>query len=92
VTGVFFDAPEIAGKWIQIIRELVPQILRAGLLYDLHLDQTQGAEISAHNVGIAYLGIDGSRRIEMPEAQAGALGHLFARETHEHASGVKLRT
>jgi hypothetical protein len=24
VTGVFFDAPEIASKWIQIIRELVP--------------------------------------------------------------------
>jgi putative ABC transport system substrate-binding protein len=62
VTGVFFDAPEIAGKWIQIIRELVPQIARAGLLYDLHLDQTQlkAAEISAHNVGIATLrlGID----------------------------------
>jgi putative tryptophan/tyrosine transport system substrate-binding protein len=62
VTGVFFDAPEIASKWIQIIRELVPQIARAGLLYDLHLDQTQlkAGEISAHKVGIATLrlGID----------------------------------
>jgi putative ABC transport system substrate-binding protein len=62
VTGVFFDAPEIAGKWIQIIRELVPQISRVGLLYDLHLDQTQlkAGEKSAHEVGIATirLGID----------------------------------
>src|SRR3954449_11202456 len=62
VTGVFFDAPEIASKWIQIIRELVPQISRAGLLYDLHLDQTQlrAGEISAHKVGIATLrlGVD----------------------------------
>jgi len=62
VTGVFFDAPEIASKWIQIIRELVPQIGRAGLLYDLHLDQTQlkTGEISAQKVGIATLrlGID----------------------------------
>jgi putative ABC transport system substrate-binding protein len=62
VTGVFFDAPEIASKWIQIIREMVPQISRAGLLYDLHLDQTQlkAGEISAQKVGIAttLLGID----------------------------------
>jgi putative tryptophan/tyrosine transport system substrate-binding protein len=62
VTGVFFDAPEIASKWIQIIRELVPQIARAGLLFDLHLDQTQlkAGEISAHKVGITTLrlGID----------------------------------
>jgi putative tryptophan/tyrosine transport system substrate-binding protein len=62
VSGVFFDAPEIASKWIQIIREMVPQISRAGLLYDLHLDQTQlkAGEISAQKVGIAttLLGID----------------------------------
>jgi putative ABC transport system substrate-binding protein len=62
VTGVFFDAPEIASKWIQIMRELLPQISRAGLLYDMHLDQTQlrAGEISARNVGIATLrlGID----------------------------------
>jgi putative ABC transport system substrate-binding protein len=62
VTGVFFDAPEIASKWIQIIRELVPQMSRAGLLFDQNLDQTQlrAGEISAHGVGIATLrlGID----------------------------------
>jgi putative ABC transport system substrate-binding protein len=62
VTGVFFDAPEIASKWIQIIRELVPNISRAGLLYDQHLDQTQlkAGEFSAHKLGITTLrlGID----------------------------------
>src|SRR4051812_1546967 len=62
VSGVIFDAPEIASKWIQIIREMVPRISRAGLLYDLHLDQTQlkAGEISAQKVGIAttLLGID----------------------------------
>lgn len=54
VTGVFFDAPEIASKWIQIIRELVPRISHVGLLYDSHLDQTQvkAGEISAQKVGI----------------------------------------
>jgi putative ABC transport system substrate-binding protein len=62
VTGAFFDAPEIASKWLQIIRELVPQIGRAGLLYDAHLDQTQlkAGETSARKVGITTLrlGID----------------------------------
>jgi len=41
VSGIFFDAPEIAGKWIQIMREVLPQISRVALLYDSHLDQTQ---------------------------------------------------
>lgn len=62
VTGIFLDAPEIAGKWIQIIREVIPTTKRVALLYDEHLDQTQlkSAETSAHNVGIETLrcGID----------------------------------
>jgi putative ABC transport system substrate-binding protein len=62
VTGIFFDAPEIAGKWIQIIREILPQIKKVALLYDLHLDQTQlkSGETTARNAGIETLrfGID----------------------------------
>jgi putative ABC transport system substrate-binding protein len=62
VTGIFFDAPEIAGKWIQIIREVLPQIGRVALLYDSHLDQTQlkSAESTARKAGIETLrlGID----------------------------------
>jgi putative ABC transport system substrate-binding protein len=62
VTGVFLDAPEIAGKWIQIIREMVPGIKKVALLYDLHLDQTQlkSGESTAHHIGIETLrcGID----------------------------------
>jgi putative ABC transport system substrate-binding protein len=62
VTGIFLDAPEIAGKWIQIIREVVPGIKRVSLLYDLHLDQTQlkSGESTAHKIGIETVrfGID----------------------------------
>ena len=35
VTGIFLDAPEIAGKWIQIIGEMLPVIKKVGLLYEL---------------------------------------------------------
>lgn len=62
VTGIFFDAPEIAGKWIQIIREMVPQTRMVALLYDAHLDQTQlkSGEETARGIGIQTLrlGID----------------------------------
>jgi ABC-type uncharacterized transport system substrate-binding protein len=62
VTGIFFDAPEIAGKWIQIVREVLPQIGRVALLYDSHLDQTQvkAGESTAQKAGMETLrlGID----------------------------------
>jgi putative ABC transport system substrate-binding protein len=57
VTGIFLDAPEIAGKWIQIIREVLPQIHKVALLYDTHLDQTQlkSGEDTARKIGIETL-------------------------------------
>ena len=62
VTGIFLDAPEIAGKWIQMIREVLPQIHKVTLLYDTHLDQTQlkSGENTARKIGIETLrhGID----------------------------------
>jgi putative tryptophan/tyrosine transport system substrate-binding protein len=62
VTGIFLDAPGIAGKWIQILREVIPKTKLVALLYDTHLDQTQlrSAENSARNIGIETLrrGID----------------------------------
>ncbi len=62
VTGIFLDAPEIAGKWIQIMREIIPKFRKVALLYDSHLDQTQlrSGEDTARKVGIETLrfGID----------------------------------
>ena len=57
VTGIFLDAPEIAGKWIQMMREVLPQIHKVALLYDTHLDQTQlkSGENIARNIGIETL-------------------------------------
>src|SRR4030095_5838980 len=34
LTGIFFDAPEVAGKWIQLIRESVPARSRIAVLWD----------------------------------------------------------
>src|SRR5262245_11197586 len=55
LTGIFFDAPEIAGKWIQVLKEPLPHVGSVGLLYDAHLDLTQlgAGESAARGLGIA---------------------------------------
>ena len=34
VTGVFLDLPEIAGKWLELLRDAVPGLSRVGVLWD----------------------------------------------------------
>ncbi len=62
ITGIFLHAPEIAGKWVQIIREVLPHIQRVALLFDSHLDQTQvkSGEDVARKLGLETIrfGID----------------------------------
>jgi len=74
VTGIFLDAPEIAGKWLQIVREVLPRTRKVALLYDLHLDQTQlkSAENSARNGGIQTLRYGVNQPSELRGAFQGA--------------------
>ncbi len=61
VTGVFLDAPEFAGKWIQLLRAIVPGLKRVAVLWDpapgaAHLKAVQdaarllGVQIQTHEV------------------------------------------
>jgi putative ABC transport system substrate-binding protein len=34
VTGIFLDAPQFAGKWIELLQRTVPQLSRAAVLWD----------------------------------------------------------
>ncbi len=34
VTGVFLDAPEFAGKWFELLREMIPDLSRVAVLWD----------------------------------------------------------
>jgi putative ABC transport system substrate-binding protein len=54
VTGVFFDAPQIAGKWLQLLKDVLPSINLVGLLYDEHTDHAQmsAAEEAAPTLGV----------------------------------------
>jgi putative tryptophan/tyrosine transport system substrate-binding protein len=49
VTGIFFDAPEIAGKWVQIIKEMLPQVSKVALLYDLQSGPNAGQSRRKHD-------------------------------------------
>jgi putative ABC transport system substrate-binding protein len=51
VTGIFLDAPEVAGKWFQLPREVLPRIRRFGLLFDSNIDEAQvrAAEAAARD-------------------------------------------
>ncbi|MFN0314266.1 MAG: ABC transporter substrate-binding protein [Burkholderiales bacterium] len=48
ITGVFLDAPELAGKWVDMLRALVPRLKRIAVLWDpsagtVHLSAVQRA-------------------------------------------------
>lgn len=34
ITGLFLDFPELSGKWIQLLKEALPELTRAAVLYD----------------------------------------------------------
>lgn len=34
ITGLFLDFPDLSGKWIQLLKEVVPRLARAAILWD----------------------------------------------------------
>jgi putative ABC transport system substrate-binding protein len=54
VTGIFFDAPEVAGKWLQMLRDVVPTLGRVALLWDPSTGpaQIEAAESAARSLKI----------------------------------------
>jgi putative tryptophan/tyrosine transport system substrate-binding protein len=58
VTGIFFDAPEVAGKWLQFLFEIVPSLMRVALLYDEQIDtvQLKAGEDAARRIGLSTFG------------------------------------
>jgi putative tryptophan/tyrosine transport system substrate-binding protein len=47
VTGIWMDIPEIAGKQIQFIREVVPSLNRLGVVWDDQIARPQFTELQA---------------------------------------------
>lgn len=54
VTGVFLDAPDLAGKWLELLKTIVPGLLRVAVVWDpapgqVHLRAVEGA---ARSLGV----------------------------------------
>jgi len=47
VTGLFLDLPELAGKWLELLREVVPQLAIVGVLGTKRINETQLAAVQA---------------------------------------------
>ena len=54
VTGVFLDAPELAGKWLEILKALVPGLSRVAVLWDPSPGTVhrRGVELAAKSIGV----------------------------------------
>jgi putative ABC transport system substrate-binding protein len=54
VTGVFLDFPELSGKWIQLLRELVPKLSRIAAVWDpsTPANLLRGAETAARTLRV----------------------------------------
>ncbi len=53
VTGVFLDAPEFAGKWFELLREIIPDLSHVAVLWDpgpgtVHLQAVRGVASLFH--------------------------------------------
>ena len=77
LTGVFLDMPEFSGKWLELLREVVPGLTRVAVLWDpvtgpLHV---RGLESAARRVGVqlhvlevrSVEDFEGAFRAAMPE-------------------------
>src|SRR5215831_2140371 len=54
LTGVFLDVPEFSGKWLELLREVVPRLTRVAVLWDpatgpVHV---RGLESAVRRVGV----------------------------------------
>ena len=81
-TGFFLDIPEIGGKQIELLMEVVPAISRLAVLWDATIGEVQfrATELAPRPAGIALQSIPIRRVDDVPEA--------FETATREQAQGL----
>jgi len=60
VTGLFLDLPELSGKWIEYLREIVPRLLRIATIWDPATPPNllRGAEAAARTAGVEFFSLE----------------------------------
>jgi putative ABC transport system substrate-binding protein len=72
ITGVFLDFPDLSGKWLQMIREVVPGLTRVALLRDpaTGAAQVRAAESAARALRLQLQTIEARRAADIEGAVA----------------------
>mgnify|MGYP001236347561 FL=1 len=60
ITGLFLDFPEMGGKWIQLLKEAVPKLNRAAVLWDPAIGPylLKGVETAASSIRVQLLPLE----------------------------------
>lgn len=84
ITGFFLDLPELGGKLIQLLREIVPKLSKVAIVWHEDIGKTQFAatEGVARAAGIAV--------VSLPVGSADDLRRAFDRTRRERVGGVVL--
>jgi putative ABC transport system substrate-binding protein len=82
ITGLFLDLPELGGKQIQLLREVVPGISRVGVLWDSNIGDVQfrATQTAARTLGVVVH--------SLPMQRAEDLQDAFDRAVRGHLQGV----
>jgi len=70
VTGLFLDFPEMGGKWIQLLRDAVPNLTRVGVLWDPSIGAAllRGAEAAAAAMRVRVERLEARTPANLPSA------------------------
>ena len=70
VTGFFLDLPELSGKRLEQLKELVPGLYRVAVLWDASLDRTplKATEVAARALGLRMITLEVRRPEELERA------------------------
>jgi putative tryptophan/tyrosine transport system substrate-binding protein len=81
-TGLFLDLPELGGKQIQLLREVVPEMSRVGVLWDSNIGDVQfrATQTAARTLGVVVQ--------SLPMQRAEDLQDVFDRAVRERLRGV----
>ena len=75
ITGLFLDLPDLAGKWLELLREVVPQSQRVGVLWDSTTGpwQLKAAEAAARRFDVELQTLEYRSGDGLHEALKGAV-------------------
>ncbi|PWT76600.1 MAG: ABC transporter substrate-binding protein [Proteobacteria bacterium] len=72
LTGFFLDLPELSGKRLEQLKELIPHLSRVAVLWDALLDRAplQATQDAARSLGLKLVIVEARRPDELPNAFA----------------------